>query len=323
MGSGDALLHSKRRVAIIKEFPEVLKLAGCDSSTQYFAYALFLIQVIFAYVVRDSLGGAIVLGMIVSPYVDMTILSLIHEVSHALVFTYLPYNKLLGIFCNTVFLAPCSEVFRQHHTMHHLHLGDVQKDVDVPGKREMAAVGNSIILKTGWLALSMFILPIRSLKKLPVKWDEMMVLNWAACLGFALVVFILSKPAFVYLFLGMVLSQSAHPANARQVQRHINTTKGEKDDGKRIIDDESIPLHERKLNTFSYYGILNLWTLNVGYHVEHHDFGNIPWSRLPELKRIAGEKWYPSGAAYSSRGVGDILAFIFNKRVTLADYAGR
>jgi len=320
MGSGDALLHQKRKLTIQKEFPEILKLTGPDNRTQFFAYALFLTQVLFGYVVRDSWIGAITLGVTISPYMAFAVLTLIHEVSHSLVFAYLPFNRLLGIFCNMVFLAPVSEVFRQHHNIHHTHLGDVKKDVDVPGERETRAVGNSSLLKTLWLIFSVFVLPVRSMAKLPVRWSGMMVLNWVACLSFSSTLFILSKPAFVYMLLGMILSQSMHPANARQVQRHINLYSKKEENG---AGGEDVPVHERKLNTFSYYGGLNLLTLNVGFHVEHHDFGNIAWSRLPEVRRIAGEKWYPSKGAYHSRGFAEIFAFILNPKITLADYGGR
>jgi len=320
MGSGDAAVHRARRQAIQKEHPEVDKLTGPDSRTQFFAYGLFIFQSFFAYTVRDSFLGAVVLGVTISPYAAFAILTLVHEVSHSLVFSYLPLNRLLGILCNMAFIAPVSEVFRQHHNMHHIHLGDVKKDVDVPGEKEMRAIGNSKLLKMLWLILSVFILPIRSVRKLPVKWNIMMVINWIACLSFSAFVLYESRPAFVYLVLGMVLSQSMHPANARQVQRHIKVYT---DDNTREVQGPDTPLHQRKLNTFSYYGIQNIFTLNVGYHVEHHDFGNIAWTRLPELHRIAGEKWYPRSTSYETRGFYEIFAFITNPNISLADYAGR
>lgn len=322
MGSGDALVHQRRRQAIQQEFPAVQKLVGPDSRTQYYAYALVIIQVWVAYIVRDSFLGAVILGITFSPYVGFAVLTLIHEVSHSLVFSIPLYNRLLGIFTNVVFLAPLSEVFRQHHNMHHSHLGDVKKDVDVPGEREMRVVGNSALLKMVWLIFSVFILPIRSVKKLPVKWGPLMVLNWVVCLSFTFFVLYLSLPAFVYLILGMALSQSMHPANARQVQRHIKLNTKEKG-GAGYTEDANTPLHKYKLNTYSYYGGMNFLTLNVGFHVEHHDFGNIAWTRLPELRRIAGEKWYPTKAAYHTRGVSEIISFITNPQITLADYAGR
>jgi len=146
-----------------------------------------------------------------------------------------------------------------------------------------------------------------------------MVLNWIICVPFTLGTLYLSFPAFMYLLLGVFLSQSSHPANARQVQRHIKLfAKGECDS-----NNVNLPIYKRGLNTFSYYGGLNFLTLNVGFHVEHHDFGNISWTKLPELRRIAGEKWYPSRVAYYSRGFSDIIAFIKNPNITLADYAGK
>jgi sphingolipid delta-4 desaturase len=323
MGSGDAELHRRRRRAIQEEFPEVQKLLGHDSRTQYYAYAIVIIQVAIAYAVRGSMLWAVVFGLTISPYVAFAVLTLIHEVSHSLVFGYPTYDRLLGIFTNMILLAPVSEVFRQHHNVHHTHLGNVKKDVDVPGEREMRAVGNSTVLKTAWLILSVFILPIRSLKKLPVKWNIFVALNWVVCLTFTFTTLFLSGSSFVYMLLGTVLSQSMHPANARQVQRHIKLYHDEKDGAGREPDAPDAPLHKQKINTFSYYGGLNFLTLNVGFHVEHHDFGNVPWTKLPALKRIAGEKWYPTDGGYKSRGFKEIFAFLLNPKISLADYAGR
>jgi sphingolipid delta-4 desaturase len=62
--------------------------------------------------------------------------------------------------------------------------------------------------------------------------------------------------------------------------------------------------------TTSYYGWLNILCYNVssvlvflpviahvcsqvGYHNEHHDFPSVPWTRLPELRKIAHDFYDP------------------------------
>jgi sphingolipid delta-4 desaturase len=41
--------------------------------------------------------------------------------------------------------------------------------------------------------------------------------------------------------------------------------------------------------TYNYYGIMNFFNLNLGYHMEHHDFPWIPWNQLPKVHAIAKE----------------------------------
>ncbi|CAI2175284.1 12599_t:CDS:2 [Funneliformis geosporum] len=83
----------------------------------------------------------------------------------------------------------------------------------------------------------------------------------------------------LYLFLSIWFGYSIHPVAAHFIQEHYTF-----DDGQ---------------ETYSYYGTLNSIFMNIGYHNEHHDFTRIPWSKLPEIRRIATE-YYDDLAYHTS-----------------------
>jgi sphingolipid delta-4 desaturase len=75
----------------------------------------------------------------------------------------------------------------------------------------------------------------------------------------------------------------------------------------------------------SYYGPLNWVAFNVGYHNEHHDFPNIPGSRLHLVRKLAPEfyeqipqydSWSKVIYDYITRA--DITPFSRVKRTTLS-----
>ena len=49
--------------------------------------------------------------------------------------------------------------------------------------------------------------------------------------------------------------------------------------------------------------------MNLTHHVEHHDFPNIPWNNLPELRRLAPE--YYDELEYSSGFCNTIYQWLF------------
>lgn len=305
-------LHRLRKRAILEEFPHIAKLYGTDARTQWYAYALVLLQAWLAWLASSSYMQALALAVGVGAFVDNGILCLLHEATHFLVFRKPAHNRVLALLTNSVMVIPIAEIFRQHHHRHHQRLGDDSADVDVPTDAEIAWVGNSALRKALWLALNMIILPLRSLSRLPVEVDAFVIANWIVCIGTGIFTFFVSRPAFFFLIMSALQSQGLHPANTRQVQRHVY-------DGNKAMRDASS--NSLRPGTYSYYGLVNWLTLNVGYHVEHHDFCSIPWTRMKELRRIAGDKWYPDTNAHRGRGLRELVNFVVNKNITLADFA--
>lgn len=133
----DYVLHRERRDAILKEHPEIRKLYGNDPGMAYYAYALVVLMLSLAWICRNSYILAVLLSLGPGPYLDAGVLVLIHEATHFLVFEKPYANRLLGIFTNMVMCIPLSEVFKQHHGTHHMMLGSIDKDVDVPYEFEI------------------------------------------------------------------------------------------------------------------------------------------------------------------------------------------
>lgn len=106
------------------------------------------------------------------------------------------------------------------------------------------------------------------------------VVNWVVVLAFdALLATCVGWRALLYLLAASTLGAGLHPLAGHLLAEHVVFVEGQE--------------------TYSYYGPANTWMYNVGYHNEHHDFPQIPGSRLPQLRAIAPE-FYDSLAHHTS-----------------------
>jgi hypothetical protein len=46
----------------------------------------------------------------------------------------------------------------------------------------------------------------------------------------------------------------------------------------------------------------------------------VAWTRLPALRALVGDKYYPDSTAYQGRGMADLFNFVFNPELSLANF---
>lgn len=73
--------------------------------------------------------------------------------------------------------------------------------------------------------------------------------------------------------------------------------------------------------TYSYYGWLNFPFLNIGYHNEHHDFTQVPWSKLRDVRKIAPE--FYNTLFYHMSWTMVLFDFIFDTKLGPQSRVGR
>jgi sphingolipid delta-4 desaturase len=295
--------HGVRAKRILAEHPDVRRFIGRNPRTFWITFGIVVFQVAVAWLLRGSPWWVILLaGALVGAFADHALWVIIHECTHNLVFRTPPANMFTGMLANLPIVVPSFVSFARYHMKHHAHLGVYDHDPDVPNRWEAKIVGHSSFMKTVWLILFPFMQLTRPprLKELkPI--DRWMVLNFIVQMSFNVAVWVLISPgALGYLFASFYFSIGAHPLGARWIQEHY------------------VLFPEQETN--SYYGWLNRFQLNIGYHNEHHDFPSVPWNLLPELKKTAPEAYetlrsHPSWARLTWQFITDSRISLYRRNV--------
>jgi sphingolipid delta-4 desaturase len=277
----------------------VRKLIGKNPLTIFPLLGLVIGMVVLGWLLRDSSWWLIVLvAYFIGAFANHALFVMIHECSHNLLFKGKTLNYLASITANLPHVLPSAVSFTRYHRMHHVHQGNHELDADLPDFWEARVFGNNFFSKALWLLFFPVFQVRRTFRLKNIKpVDGWIVSNWLIQLAFNIAIWVFIGPkALAFMLISFFFSVGLHPLGARWIQEHY------------LVLDEN-------QETYSYYGPLNLFAFNVGYHNEHHDFPSIPWNKLPKLKNTA-PGFYDSLKSHQS-WTKLFFRFLFDKNVTL------
>lgn len=266
--------HTIRRKAILEKHPEIEKLFIDKEPmmTLTFVGIIHVIQLISCWVIyhyQISWSWVILYALTIGAIFNHALFVLYHDITHFNCFKSIKMNQIWAIICNLPQIIPSAIGFGRYHRDHHSFLGDPIKDPDIP------TVGEIRFFKTSfrrlcYLLFMPFFYGLRPYFKAPKELSFMEAVNIVACVSYSYAIYkLFFIKSLVYLFLCTYFGLSVHPVSAHVIAEHYEFFKCQ--------------------DTYSYYGIINWINFNMGYHIEHHDFPNIPWYKLPQVRKIAPE----------------------------------
>ncbi|PHZ15596.1 infertile crescent-like protein [Rhizopus microsporus ATCC 52813] len=279
--------HLKRKHTILREHPEVEKLYGTDIRTLYVTIAITVIQLTIAYYFGRIYNPPWYIFALTAYFIGATLTGMIgviiHEACHCLIFEKKWLNRYAGLLANVSLPVPIAQSFRRYHIEHHTWQGVEGMDPDLPLDWEKNLIRGNAFTKLLWILIYPVMYVVRGAvmqhdrNLTPSKWELINVVF--TVITDTLIQRTCGWRGLGYLLLSLWFGYSLHPGAAHFIQEHYTF-----DDGQ---------------ETYSYYGILNIPFMNIGYHNEHHDFQKIPWSKLPTLRAMARD-YYDKLAYHTS-----------------------
>lgn len=293
--------HDARKKALIAKYgKQINALMGPEPTTKYLGLIPVLIQLFAMVLVRDcSWPVYLTVAYVVGGTANHSIFLLIHEVTHFLAFRSQLWNDFYAMVVNIPIAVPYAMTFKFYHAEHHRYQGWDGVDADIPLPVE-ASIFHGTVGKLLFCTFQIFFYAFRPMFVRQPPMTPRIVINWIIIVSANYyIVSTFGWSALLYLALSSFFAGMLHPMSGHFIAEHYM----------------HIWHPTSNQETFSYYGPLNVVAWNVGLHNEHHDFPNIPWSRLPQLRAIAPEFYEPLVKCDSWPGT--IWRFIVDPHVTL------
>ncbi|XP_005113432.1 sphingolipid delta(4)-desaturase DES1 [Aplysia californica] len=289
--------HTGRRKEILDKHPEIKSLMGPDPWIVVPVTFSVISQLFLVWLVKDCSWWTVTLFAYgIGACFNHSLGAAIHEIGHNLAFGHGKrawWNRVLSIWCNLPLGVPMAITYKKYHADHHRYLGEEMQDVDIPTRLE-AWLFRRPITKLIWVIIHPALHGIRPFYKSPKPMEFWEVINTIIQFLFDFLVFqVFGIKALGYMVIGTLFGTGIHPLTGHFISEHYLFTKGQA--------------------THCYYGPLNFILYNVGYHNEHHDFPYIPYTRLPEVKRLAPE--YYDNLPYHSSLTKVMWDFIFDRNM--------
>eukprot|EP01062_Namystynia_karyoxenos_P001349 TRINITY_DN10462_c0_g1_i1.p2 TRINITY_DN10462_c0_g1~~TRINITY_DN10462_c0_g1_i1.p2 ORF type:complete len:349 (+),score=123.10 TRINITY_DN10462_c0_g1_i1:78-1049(+) len=263
--------HATRKVQIMAKYGDQIRpLMRPEWRTVPIVCALVAAQLSLGVLLRDASWPVwIAVAWVVGGTINHALFLAIHEIVHGLAVSSLEGNKIVSYIANLGIGIPYAQTFHGYHMEHHKYQGWDGVDTDIPTRIEGRLVRGKVakFLFCFFQILFYALRPCLIRKQSVGTWH---IANWlfvAGTMCWYATTFGIS--AWVYLVASTFFAGALHPVSGHFISEHFEFTQG--------------------AETYSYYGPLNVLAFNVGYHNEHHDFPNIPWSRLPQVRKIAPE----------------------------------
>jgi sphingolipid delta-4 desaturase len=273
--------HYTRRRMILDKHPEIIQLMKPDYSSFWITWALLGVQVLTCYLIQDlSFWPLLLISYALGGIMSNLFFILIHDFTHFACFRSTKVNQFLAILSNFGNGIPTAMAFQKFHADHHNFLGRPNMDPDMACQWEIKLYRGAFrkVLHVVFLLIWYIIRPYCQGNKKP---SVMEIINiFAIIVWDTLIFYIFGWKGVFYLVMGSLCALGPNPVGFRHFAEHFEFVSGQ--------------------DTYSYYGPMNYIMLNIGYHIEHHDFPNIPWSKLPKVKEIAPEFYdtLPSHSSY-------------------------
>lgn len=263
--------HQKRKAEILSKYPDIVNLYGPSNKTKYIVILVAILHIFglyFSTLIRNKFvffmfsylyGGT--LGSLSG--------ILLHETTHQLVSKSSTANRIYSFIGNLPVIIPMASSFQKYHLDHHYYQGVKGRDPDLPLEIEYKLVRGNTFLKILYVMIypTFYIGRSFRIKKKIIKAELLNIIFHS--IAIYLSIYFFGSISIWYWILSSWLSYSIYPAAAHLIQEHFTFEDGQE--------------------TYSYYGKFNHIFLNIGYHNEHHDFSQVPWDKLPEIRRIAPE----------------------------------